>query len=137
MVESVYFRGAERMPEEDEKDIHYKARMRLDGKGPEDIKTILHQISDIRKFEINLYWDRAKYFWTLIGAAFVGYYVSFPNKADLSSKPSAWFLGMTIAGLGLIFSDAWFLANKGSKYWQENWENHLVFFRGICYRPFI
>ena len=27
--------------------------------------------------------------------------------------------------LGLIFSLAWYLVNKGSKFWQENWEKHL------------
>jgi hypothetical protein len=30
---------------------------------------------DIRKFEIELYWKRAAYFWTFIGAAFAGYFV--------------------------------------------------------------
>jgi len=28
---------------------------------------------DIRKFEIELYWKRATYFWTFIGAALAGY----------------------------------------------------------------
>ena len=28
---------------------------------------------DIRKFEIELYWKRAAYFWTLIAASFAGY----------------------------------------------------------------
>lgn len=27
--------------------------------------------------------------------------------------------------LGLVFSFAWYLVNKGSKFWQENWEKHI------------
>ncbi|MEB2786565.1 RipA family octameric membrane protein [Algoriphagus persicinus] len=30
-----------------------------------------------------------------------------------------------IVCLGLVFSFAWFLVNKASKFWQENWEKHL------------
>ena len=29
--------------------------------------------ADIRKFEIELYWKRATYYWTFIAAAFAGY----------------------------------------------------------------
>jgi hypothetical protein len=29
--------------------------------------------------------------------------------------------------VGLVFSWAWFCANRGSKQWQENWENHVDF----------
>ena len=27
--------------------------------------------------------------------------------------------------MGFVFSFAWFCANRGSKRWQENWENHV------------
>ena len=35
------------------------------------------------------------------------------------------FNAYVLACVGLIFSLAWFLTNRGSKYWQENWENHV------------
>lgn len=75
---------------------------------------------DIRKFEIDMYWKRATYFWTFIAAALAGYVAiqisTSTNKQDLS---------IVIACLGLVFSFAWFSVNKGSKFWQENWENHV------------
>lgn len=47
---------------------------------------------DIRKFEIELYWKRATYFWTFIAAAFGGYAVIYTrgqgkNAWILSSRP--------------------------------------------------
>lgn len=79
------------------------------------------QVSDIRKFEIELYWKRATYFWTLIAVAFAGYF------AILAAEkiPNKFFLSFVVASIGLVFTFAWYLANRGSKYWQENWENHL------------
>ena len=38
-------------------------------KEPEILKEALKQAYEIRKFEIELYWKRATYFWTFIGAA--------------------------------------------------------------------
>jgi len=75
---------------------------------------------EIRSFEIELYWKRATYFWAFIGATLAGYGAvqasSIPSKADLS---------VALSCLGLVFSFGWFLVNKGSKQWQENWENHV------------
>lgn len=43
---------------------------------PESVrKDALKNILDIRKFEIDLYWKRATYFWTFIGATLGGYIV--------------------------------------------------------------
>jgi hypothetical protein len=72
---------------------------------------------DIRKFEIELYWKRATYFWTIIAAAFAGYF-SLEKGAPASSQS-------IVASLGLILSVAWYLVSRGSKFWQENWERHL------------
>jgi len=88
----------------------------FDGKEPE----ALEQALDIRKFEIELYWKRATYFWTFIGASLAGFIAiqasDFANKQDLA---------IILASLGLVFSFAWFCANRGSKFWQENWEKHV------------
>ncbi|MBI4189682.1 MAG: hypothetical protein HY525_03995 [Betaproteobacteria bacterium] len=79
----------------------------------------LHVALDIRKFEIDLYWKRAGYFWTLIGAAFAGYFLL--NKAD-SPFPDSIFV---VSCVGFLVSFAWYLVNRGSKYWQTNWERHV------------
>jgi hypothetical protein len=81
-------------------------------------KEALKHALDIRKFEIELYWKRATYFWTFIGASFAGYFAiqNLTNNKDLS---------IIISCLGIIFSLSWVFVNKGSKHWQENWENHV------------
>ncbi|OOE32685.1 hypothetical protein BZG05_13560 [Salinivibrio kushneri] len=102
-------------------------------------KALEHAL-DIRKFEINLYWERAKYFWALIAAAFAGYFavLSADHMVDKN------FNAFVISCVGLVFSLAWYVTNKGSKYWQENWENHVdmledsitgPLYKTILYRP--
>jgi len=49
----------------------------------------LDHAMDIRKFEIDLYWKRATYFWTFIGASLAGYAAvqasaTIADKGDLS-----------------------------------------------------
>ncbi len=83
----------------------------------------LEKILDIRKFEIELYWKRATYFWTFIAAALTGYGLSVVAK-DANSESVLKFQFLIVC-LGLVFSLAWFLVNKASKFWQENWEKHL------------
>ncbi len=72
---------------------------------------------DIRKFEIELYWKRAAYFWVFIGLAFTGYFSKFPSGDKT--------ILLIISCLGCVFSFAWVLVNKASKKWQENWEHHV------------
>ena len=75
---------------------------------------------DIRKFEIELYWKRATYFWTFIAAALAAFGAiqasTVTNKTDLS---------VILSCLGIVFSFGWLAVNRGSKHWQENWENHV------------
>lgn len=93
------------------------------GSPPNEKKTeqALEHALDIRKFEISLYWQRATYFWTLIAATFAGYFAVLAAEHMDDKNFNAFVLGC----IGLIFSLAWFLVNRGSKYWQENWENHV------------
>lgn len=79
----------------------------------------LDQAYEQRKFEIELYWKRATYFWTFIGAAFVGY------AAFLNGSSPHLMGALAMSQVGLIFTVAWYLVNRGSKFWQENWENHV------------
>ncbi len=83
----------------------------------------LEKILDIRKFEIDLYWKRATYFWTFIAATLTGYGLTVIAK-DVNQEKLVRFQFLIIC-FGLVFSFAWFLVNKGSKFWQENWEKHL------------
>lgn len=69
--------------------------------------------NDIRKFEIELFWKRSLFFWGFIASVFAGY-AYFYDKGPVIST--------VIANFGLVCSLCWTLANRGSKYWQENWE---------------
>jgi len=83
-------------------------------------KALQHAL-DIRKFEIELYWKRAAYFWTLIAAAFAGYFAILGSTKLKDNE----YLAFIVGCIGLLFTWAWFLVNRGSKFWQENWENHV------------
>lgn len=80
-----------------------------------------YQAADIRKFEIDMYWKRATYFWALIAVAFAAFFAVSSSEKIVSKD----FYLIAISSAGLVFTFAWFSVNKGSKYWQENWENHL------------
>jgi len=89
----------------------------LSGLTAEQKKDRLDKILDIRKFEIELYWKRATYFWSFIAAAFTAYGATY-DKVELLRFQ---FLSICI---GLVFSVAFYLVNRASKFWQENWEQH-------------
>jgi hypothetical protein len=88
---------------------------------PAKAETALEHALDIRKFEIGLYWQRATYVWTLIAATFVGYFAVLAAEKMVDQ----YFNAYVLACVGFVFSLAWFLTNRGSKYWQENWESHV------------
>lgn len=64
---------------------------------------------DIRKFEIELYWKRATYFWAFIAAAFFGYGLTY----RIATEQEPW-LATVFSSLGLVFSFAWYLVNKAA-----------------------
>lgn len=76
---------------------------------------------DTRKFEIELYWKRATYFWTFIAAALAGY-AAIQASSTIQDKTD---LSVVLCCLGVLFSFGWHCVNRGSKQWQENWENHV------------
>lgn len=63
-------------------------------------KKALEHALDIRKFEIELYWKRASYFWTFIAATFAGY-----GAVSVSSGPGAAKsdLLVLLSCLGIVF----------------------------------
>ena len=99
----------------------YKGEFGVEPENREILKSALEHALDIRKFEIELYWKRAAYFWTLIAAAFAGYFVIL-GAQHLDDKN---FLAFVVACIGFLFTFAWFQVNRGSKQSQENWENHV------------
>jgi hypothetical protein len=76
---------------------------------------------DIRKFEIEMYWKRAAYFWVFTGAAF-GAYLTISGADKFENRANTLLL---VSCVGLVFSIAWYFVNRASKYWQENWEAHV------------
>lgn len=93
-------------------------------------KELLKIAIETRKFEIELYWKRANYFWLFVGVFFVAYYTTLPDRGECIWEGTKWFVlslenFLFIIG-GYCFSVGWFLANRGSKYWQENWEYHIA-----------
>jgi len=71
---------------------------------------------ETRNFEIELFWKRSLFFWGFIASSFVAF-------ASLYNSNSTYSL--VVANFGLICSLAWTLANRGSKFWQENWEQKV------------
>lgn len=75
---------------------------------------------DTRKFEIELYWKRATFFWAFIVAIYTAYfYVCSECEAN------SLFYQLLLSFLACCFSFLWYFSNRGSKFWQENWEAHV------------
>lgn len=72
--------------------------------------------SEIRKFEIERFWQRSLFFWGFIAAAFVAYAQTYEKNP---------FIAILVACFGAVCSMAWTLGNRGSKYWQEAWEQKV------------
>ena len=83
-------------------------------------KSALERAHDLRKFEIDLYWKRATYFWTLIAATLTGFVL-----VQTSAVKNKEYMSVLLACLGIVFSFGWLCVNRGSKFWQENWEFHV------------
>jgi len=103
------------------KEADYRKAFDLDTPRSEKTAKALEHALDIRKFEIELYWKRGTYFWTLIAATFAGYFAVLAAEKIEDKLFNAYVL----ACIGFVFTLAWFLVNRGSKFWQENWENHV------------
>ncbi|PIN27988.1 RipA family octameric membrane protein [Prevotella intermedia] len=89
----------------------------------EKLEKALEIALDTRKFEIGLYWKRTGYFVIFIGAVFVGYYTILSSD-KIKKEQQSWLL-LILPALGFLLSLLWHMANRGSKFWQENWEAHI------------
>lgn len=96
------------------------------GSTPKDtlkLEKALERAHTIRMFEIELFWKRATFFWTLLGATIIVFGAVISAK-DLDSL-HRWLLLTAISLTGLISASILLFANKGSKFWQRNWEYHV------------
>ncbi|HFK6417233.1 hypothetical protein KGP24_08830 [Enterobacter sp. JBIWA008] len=75
----------------------------------------LEKAHDIRKFEIELYWKRATYFFAFFTVVTTAFGLTLSNYRYSHLAPA-------IAIIGVVFSCCFYYVNVGSKYWQENWE---------------
>lgn len=82
---------------------------------------------ETRKFEIDLYWRRAGYFWAFIALAFTALYnvADYTMIEDKRSILSNQIIPLAVICLGILLSVAFLLVNLASKVWQQNWENHI------------
>ena len=77
----------------------------------------LELADQVRRFEIDLFWRRSVFFWGFTAIALGGY-----AAAIKAERPGLQF---GAGCFGLICGVAWTLVNRGSKYWQENWETKV------------
>lgn len=84
------------------------------------IKEAYNRSHDIRKFEIDLYWKRATYFWAFITTITAIFGLCIKDK-----DTDYFILSPIIANIGFITALCFYYANLGSKYWQENWEHNV------------
>lgn len=80
---------------------------------------------DTRKFEIELYWKRTGYFVLFTSAVFIGYYKTLQTDELIIGRYQKEWLLLLLSSLGFLLSLLWYMANRGSKFWQENWEAHI------------
>lgn len=110
-----------------DREAYLKNFLRTDKGRPQRQRHALERALEIRKFEIDLYWKRATYFWTFIGLIFTayGYVVLDCSKCEDSRFGLNFELSYLLACLGFRFSLGWYFVNRASKAWQENWERHV------------
>lgn len=72
---------------------------------------ILEYATDVRKFEIERFWNRSLFFWGFITTALVAYGAATKDYPELQFLASCY---------GFLCSLAWSLQNRGSKYWHES-----------------
>lgn len=100
------------------RDAYFEALGTRDSK---KLRAALDRSHDIRKFEIELYWKRATYFWVLQAAAFTAFGFTWQVASD-----GRWaVISVAFACLGILTSLAGLLVAQGSKFWQNNWELHI------------
>jgi len=95
----------------------------------EKIKTAFEKSHDIRKFEIELYWQRSAYilgFLSLLAAAVAYCFSAHINETTDETKKFTILLSIAfLAVIGVSLCSFWRRIIKASKYWQECWEYNI------------
>lgn len=91
---------------------------------------------DIRKFEIELLWKRAGYFWLLLAALMtaLGIVLTAGSKEVLSLDRREQ-IALLLSCSGAVFSYCWAIVNSASKSWQRNWEFQVDVLEDIVVGP--
>jgi hypothetical protein len=71
------------------------------------------------RMELDLFWKRATYYWSIIATIFAGYFLI------LSKGPGNAEIELLIEALGIVFSVSWYMVNSGSKFWNDHWVNKV------------
>jgi hypothetical protein len=82
----------------------------------DDARYTLELAVDVRKLELQLFWQRSLFFWGFVAAAFVALTASYGKHPKLA---------LLISSFGVVCSFAWTLSNRGSRYWHEHWEQKV------------
>jgi hypothetical protein len=90
-------------------------------KEKEKLQSALNRAYEQRTFEIEHYWKRATYFWGFQIAIFATFGLVWKEQNDLGGR--GMLIALTI--IGLLTAVANLLSSQGSKFWQQNWENHI------------
>jgi hypothetical protein len=98
----------------------------LNNQTSDKLKSAFQTALDTRKFEIELYWKRTTYFWAFIAFFFTMYVITL-NSDNINDHKH---ITIIISLIGYLFSLGWYFVNRGSKYWQENWERHVANLEG-------
>jgi hypothetical protein len=93
-------------------DDNSEVRNLEDRKLQERFKTAL----STRQSEIDLFWKRSLFFWGFM-------IVAFAALGTIEGKSAA--ISLLVSGFGMVGALGWTLVNRGSKYWQEQWESKI------------
>ena len=103
-----------------------------DEKSPEE--KAFETANDCRKFETEHFWQRGTYYWAFILASFTAHFTCLGNftkeqAIDFNEIKSFPWLSLLILAVTaffcFFFSWSWVIVNKGSRFWQKNWERHI------------
>lgn len=95
---------------------------------------VFETANDCRKFETTFFWQRGTYYWAFILASFTAHFACLGNFFDekaisfsaIKNLPDFSLLTLAVtAFFCFFFSWSWVIVNKGSRFWQQNWENHI------------
>lgn len=114
----------------EENEIYFKA-LGIDPDRKEMLREAYDKAHDIRKFEIEMYWRRSAYLWTIQAAALAALaFVAIEfdsvawdcSEANHSCKGDQFRFVMILAiwSFGTFSAYIWLLLLKGAKYWQNN-----------------